>query len=137
MERRARVIKLIGDEQALVSVNRLHACTGKCESCSGCKGPNDIIEAIAQNPVDAKPGEQVALSSSQGIVGLAAVTYLLPVLFMIGCYFLPFSWEGVRIAASFAGLVAGVLVCRWLTGLKKENMRLEITRILNEEDDLQ
>jgi len=137
MERRAQVIKLVGGDQALVSVKRIHACTGKCESCHGCAGPNDLIEAVAENPVGAAPGDQVALSSSRAIMGYAAAVYLLPTLFFIGGYFLPFPWEGARIAASFTGLAAGVLLCRWLAKRKKDHIQLEITRILNAEDDLQ
>ena len=50
--------------------------------------------------------------------------YLLPILLMIGCYFIPAGGEGLRILCSMAGLAAGVGICVLYSRRAKRQQRV-------------
>ena len=112
MQQLALVEKLNGDHTALVSVRRASACGHDCASCGAC-GETPVLSVTAQNPLGAGVGDLVRLeTSSGGILGLTALTYLLPLLafflgYGLGTLF--FSGEAGRVACAGAGFAAGLL----------------------------
>ena len=67
------------------------------------------------------------------ILKAAYITYILPILLMIAFYAVPFSQEGARILSSFAGLMAGGVIC-WLYSrrlAKDKQTRAVIISIIN------
>lgn len=86
MTQRVRVRKLNDDGTAQVLHIRQSACSGDCHKCSGCGAAQEALLFTAQNPIGAKPGELVVVSSGSGpVLAAAAVLYLLPILlFFLG-----------------------------------------------------
>ena len=112
MEQIGVVKDLLPGGRMQVAIQRKSACSGECDSCGSCAHPEQLLVVEAQNSCGAHVGESVVLCAhSQQILSLAALVYILPVVLMIGFYFLPLPGEGLRILASLAGLCAGVAVC--------------------------
>ncbi len=88
MNQLVRVRKLNGDGTAEVVLIRESACSGDCHKCSGCGAAKETLLFTAQNPIGAKPGDLVTVTSdSAPVLAGAAVLYLLPmVLFFVGYF---------------------------------------------------
>lgn len=86
MEQTVRVRQVFDDGTAQVVHIRQSACSGDCHKCSGCGAAQETLLLTAGNPIGAKPGELVKISSAAApVLGAAAVLYLLPlVLFFAG-----------------------------------------------------
>lgn len=86
MTQLVRVRKCNPDGTAEVIHVRESACSGDCHKCSGCGAAKQTMILTANNPIGAKPGELVNVSSRSGPVLLAAaMLYMLPmVLFFAG-----------------------------------------------------
>lgn len=109
----ALVEKLNGDRTAQVSVRRVSACGHDCASCGAC-GAAPTLSVTAQNPLGARVGDLVRLETGSGrILGLTALTYLLPLLaFFLGYGLgaLLFSGETGRLVCAGAGFLLGLFV---------------------------
>ena len=87
MEQTVRVRQIFGDGSAEVVHIRQSACSGDCHKCSGCGAAQETIVLTVQNPIGARPGDRVRISSDSGRVLLASfVTYFLPVILFIAGY---------------------------------------------------
>lgn len=88
MNQLVRVRKLNGDGTAEVFLIRESACSGDCHKCSGCGAAKETLLFTAQNPIGAKPGDLVTVTSdSAPVLAGAAVLYILPmVLFFVGYF---------------------------------------------------
>lgn len=87
MEQLARVKKQNDDGTAQVLVIRESACSGDCHKCSGCGAAKEAIEFTARNPIGAKTGEVVTVTSQTGpVLKAAAVLYMLPLVLFFGGY---------------------------------------------------
>ena len=86
MEQMVRVKKTFGDGTAQVIHIRESACSGDCHKCSGCGAAKEAIVFEARNPIGAKTGDLVTVSSETGpVLKAAVVLYMLPlVLFFAG-----------------------------------------------------
>lgn len=86
MTQRVRVKTVNPDGTAVVLHIRQSACSGDCHKCSGCGAAQEPLLLTAENPIGAKPGDLVTVSSESGpVLGAAAVLYILPlVLFFLG-----------------------------------------------------
>ena len=85
----ATVEKNLGGGYAEISVPRKSACGHDCEECAGCGMTGAAIKAKARNPVDAQPGQKVVVeSSTQKLLGVVALVYVLPVVCFLLGYFL-------------------------------------------------
>ena len=86
MEQLVRVSKINGDGTAQVVHDRLSACSGDCHKCAGCGAAKETMLLTARNPIGAKKGDLVVISSkSSSVLAAAAVLYVLPVvLFFLG-----------------------------------------------------
>lgn len=86
MRQTVRVQTCNPDGTAQVVVERLSACSGDCHECAGCASAKQTLHFTARNPIGAKAGELVSVSSSSApVLAAAAVLYVLPmVLFFVG-----------------------------------------------------
>lgn len=96
----ATVEEILSGGYATISVPRKSACGHDCEECAGCGMTGAAIKAKAKNTIGAQPGQKVIVeSSTQKLLGVVALVYLLPVLFFLMGYFLSEGLgEGVRYA---------------------------------------
>ena len=96
----ATVEEILSGGYATISVPRKSACGHDCEECAGCGMTGAAIKAKAKNPVNAQPGQKVVVeSSTQKLLGVVALVYLLPVVcFLLGYFLSEGLGEGVRYA---------------------------------------
>lgn len=89
---------------------RQSACSGDCHRCSGCGAAQETMLLTVRNPIGAKPGELVQITSGTGSVLLAAaIMYMLPiVLFFAGYLAGAALWEKGGITGCL-GFVLGII----------------------------
>ena len=112
MVQTAVVKRIVSPAVAEVSLMRQLECGLSCKSCEGCpQKPTDEILALAENTAEAAVGDVVEVESNSGsAIGIAALVYLVPCIFLILGYLLG-TWlglaEGLCVLLAFAGLFAG------------------------------
>lgn len=110
------VVRRLVAGQAEIEVRRVSACGHSCEECGG--GCSELVRTgpvvvLADNPLNAQPGDKVVVeSSTRSILGFAAVVYLLPLVLFFAGYFIAgalgagegaaLAWGGGCFAASIA-----------------------------------
>ena len=96
----ATVEEILPGGYATISVPRKSACGHDCEECAGCGMTGAAIKAKAKNTVNAQPGQKVVVeSSTQKLLGVVALVYVLPVVcFLLGYFLSEGLGEGVRYA---------------------------------------
>ena len=135
MKQVALVHSIENESIAVIEVLRKSACSGDCHSCKGCSGhhPEQAIRVRAENAVGAKPGDRVWVESeTKEVFASIGIAYILPILLMIGFYFIPFGSEGLQILSSLGGFSLGVFIC-WLYARRlgqKNAVRAVITDII-------
>ena len=94
MEQLVKVKSVFPDGTAQVIRIRESACSGDCHKCSGCGAAKETIVFMAENPVNAQPGDLVYVNTRSAPVLMgAAVVYLLPLLlFFLGYFLLDALW---------------------------------------------
>ena len=104
----ATVEEILSGGYALISVPRKSACGHDCEQCAGCGMTGAAIKAKAKNKAGAQPGQKVIVeSSTQKLLGVVALVYMLPVvLFLLGYFLSAGLSENVRYAIA---IIAAVL----------------------------
>ncbi len=107
MEQLVRVQKTYEDGTAQVLHERLSACSGDCHKCAGCGAVKQTMLLKARNPIGAKPGDLVVISSDSGpVLAGAAVLYLVPVLLFLAGYLAgQLCWQ----QGAFAGVLGFLL----------------------------
>lgn len=122
MTQDAVVTRVFENGQAEVAVTRGTACGGNCGNCESCMFDNKV-KTVANNLIDARPGEQVIIESKSSMVYSAvALVYIMPLaLFLIGYAISSAAGlsEGLCIASSFLGLVLGAVIMVLSQRLKK------------------
>lgn len=114
MVQTAVVKRIVSPGLAEVSLMRQLECGLKCKSCEGCpQKPKDEIFALAENQVDAKVNDVVEVESNSGsAIGIAALVYLVPCVFLVLGYLLG-AWfhfgEGLCVMLAFVGLFVGFI----------------------------
>ena len=112
MVQTAVVKRIISQNVAEVSLMRQLECGLSCKSCEGCpQKPRDEVLAMAENEVEARVGDVVEVESNSGnAIGIAALVYLVPCVFLILGYLLG-AWigfgEGICVLMAFVGLLVG------------------------------
>lgn len=87
MTQQVRVRAVHEDGTAEVIHIRQSACSGDCHKCSGCGAAQETMLLTVNNPIGAKPGELVEITSSTAPVLLAAaIMYVLPVALFFAAY---------------------------------------------------
>ena len=108
----ATVQRIIDSKYAVISVPRKSACGHDCEECAGCGVSGAAVEAKALNPIGATPGEKVVVeSSTQKMLGIVAMVYLIPVALFLAGYLISLflgASVGVQYAVAIAGFAAGI-----------------------------
>ena len=136
MTQSAQVIALIDENKAKVRVERMSACGHDCSTCEGCGLQAAPIEAIANNSVGAKVGDTVLVeSSSQAVLRLASLTYLLPVALFFALFFVLRSVgvaESVSAVFAILGFVCGLFGA--VFGNRKGQIDTTIVRIVEARD---
>jgi len=108
----AVVKRIVATGIAEISLMRQLECGLSCKSCEGCpQKPTDEILALAENTVGAGPGDVVEVESNSGsAIGIAALVYLVPCVFLALGYLLG-AWldfgEGLCVLMAFLGLFLG------------------------------
>ena len=114
MEQRGRVQKLNADGTAQVLYVRQSACSGDCHKCSGCGAVEQNMLFTAHNPIGARPGQVVTVSTRSGpVLAAAAVLYLLPLgMFFVGYLVSQLVWNLGALGGllGFALGIAGALL---------------------------
>lgn len=115
----ATVEKILDTAHAEISVPRKSACGHDCEECAGCGVSGMAVHARANNSIGARPGQKVVVESSTNrMLGIVGLVYLVPIAFFLLGYFLTAAipTEGIRYGiaavAFFAGIVPAVLYDR-------------------------
>jgi len=108
----AVVKRILSSGAAEISLMRQLECGLSCKSCEGCpQKPTDEILALAENAVGAGPGDVVEVQSNSGnAIGIAALVYLVPCVFLVLGYLLGAGLglgEGLCVLAAFLGLFVG------------------------------
>lgn len=110
----AVVKRILSPGLAEISLMRQLECGLNCKSCEGCpQKPTDEILAVADNAGNVKAGDVVEVESNSGsAIGIAALVYLVPCIFLILGYLLG-AWlgisEGLCVLLAFVGLAVGFL----------------------------
>ena len=112
MVQTAVVKRIVTSGTAEISLMRQLECGLSCKSCEGCpQRPTDEILALAENTVGAGPGDVVEVQSNSGnAIGIAALVYLVPCVFLVLGYLLGTGLglgEGLCVLAAFLGLFVG------------------------------
>ena len=117
------VTKLLEGGCAEVSVERGTACGGRCDGCETCIY-DTTLRIPAVNAVHARVGDRVILESGTGgIMGAAALVYLVPVLLFFAGYAVgavASLTQGQCILTSLAGLILGAALVVGLGHRHKE-----------------
>ena len=109
----ATVEKILDSNYAEISVPRKSACGHDCEECAGCGMTGAAIRAKARNEIGAAPGEKVVVeSSTQKLLGVVLLVYMLPVvLFLLGYFLSEGLSENWRYAIAIAAAVISLIPC--------------------------
>ena len=104
MEQQVMVQRLNPDGTAQVIYLRQSACSGDCHKCSGCGAVQQKLLLTARNPIGARPGDMVIISSgSAPVLMAAAVLYMMPlVLFFLGYLLGEVLWASGALAGGLA-----------------------------------
>ena len=107
LRRISTVVKLNSDGTALISADRQSACGENCGSCAGCDISKIKVTAVAENQAGAAAGETVIVESElKGVLYIAFVVYIIPILMFFLCYALAsfFSTdESIVVICALAG----------------------------------
>ena len=111
MQQTVKVIKCNEDGTAQVACLRQSACSGDCHKCSGCGAAKETMIAVAENPIGAKVGEFVKVSTdTKQILGMAMLVYVLPLVLFFAGYALGDLWNLGALCGSL-GFVLAIAAC--------------------------
>lgn len=109
----ATVERILDGKYAEISVPRKSACGHDCEECAGCGVSGAAVHARAVNIIGARPGQKVVVeSSTQKMLGIVALVYLIPVVLFILGYAVAFALTrsvAVEYTAAVLGFLLGIL----------------------------
>ena len=109
MTQLVRVRKLNDDGTAQVIHIRESACSGDCHKCAGCGAAQESLILDANNPIGARPGQLVLISSETGPVLKAAVMlYMLPLLLFFAGYLVGALALGLGALVGCLAFAAGI-----------------------------
>ena len=129
MEQIVVVHRAFADGTAEVLRVRESACSGDCHKCSGCGAQQQTMLLSVQNPIGAKVGDQVIITSDTGtVLKAAALLYLVPLVLFLAAYLVGEHLWGRGGLVSIAGFVLGMaLVKLYDKHMAKKNTVYSIT----------
>ena len=109
MEQIVRIKQVLPEGRAEIFIVRESACSGDCHKCSGCGAAKETMFAVADNPIGAKAGDFVKVTTdTKQILGMATLVYVLPLVLFFAGYALG-EWLGLGGAlVGCLGFVLGV-----------------------------
>ena len=111
MQQQVNVVKLNADGTAQVIHLRQSACSGECHKCSGCGAVQEKMLFTALNPIGARPGDAVIVSTdSKPVLAAAALLYILPLLLFFAGYLFGLSLWKTGIVSGGVAFALGVCV---------------------------
>lgn len=124
MEQTVRVIQCASDGTAQVLHLRQSACSGDCHKCGGCGAAEQKLLLTVENPIGAKPGDEVVIASRTGpVLGAAVMLYVVPLVLFIGGYILGESQWGKGPLTGLLGFLLALILAglfdRLILGRKK------------------
>ena len=128
------VTRVFADGKTEVAVTRMSACGGNCGSCESCLLQSEV-KTVADNHVNAQPGERVMIESRTSAVFRAVfLVYVMPLICFLlgyGAAYAAGLREGLCILCSFIGLAVGALLIVFSQrGKRKTGISYDITQIL-------
>ena len=103
MQQKVKVLTVNADDTAQVMHIRQSACSGDCHKCSGCGAVEEKMIFTARNPLHARPGDVVIVTTETApVLKAAAMLYMLPLLLFFAGYLLGAAWNA-------GALIGGVL----------------------------
>lgn len=137
MLQEAIITKIRDDGLAEVVVERSAVCGGNCDECDGCRYDN-LMKALAHNPIDAHCGQHVYIEMPTVVVLKGAVyAYVLPIVALFVGYFvgvlMNFDENGC-IATALGGALIGIVVAVLLSR-KQQNRDPAPAQIVSVIDD--
>lgn len=110
MEQTVKVHRLLDDGTAQVIRIRESACSGDCHQCAGCGATKQTMLFTAQNPIGAKVGDLVVITSDTAtVLRGAALLYILPLVTFLAGYIMGENLWGRGILVSILCFVAGMV----------------------------
>ena len=111
MEQIVRIKQVLPDQKAEIFLVRESACSGDCHKCSGCGAAKETMSAVAENPIGAKTGDFVKVSSdTKQILGMAMLVYVMPLVLFFAGYALGDWMKGGGTLMGSLGFVLGVIL---------------------------
>ncbi len=147
MRQRARVTAVHGDRATVLVSRRTmcegctkNGCGGHCE-LTGLVAANRAMEAEAQNPIGAEPGDFVEIESESGdVLGYAALVFLLPIAVCALFWFLGTRLIGPGIPGVIAAVVGFALtfagIALYDRSLRRKTPRIVIVGHVGQGEDL-
>jgi sigma-E factor negative regulatory protein RseC len=126
----ATVKELLKNGYVTISVPRKSACGHDCEQCAGCGVQAGAVETTARDPVGVQLGQKVVVeSSTEKLLGVVALVYLLPILFFLLGYFLSYAIgsETVRSLIAVGGAVLALIPIVLYDRYAKRHQKLTYT----------
>ena len=106
----ATIERILDANHAVISVPRKSACGHDCEECAGCGVSGAAVQAKALNPIGAKPGQKVVVeSSTQKMLGIVALVYVIPVLLFLTGY-LAAVFLGAKVGVQYTVAILGFII---------------------------
>ena len=107
----------VNGEDAVVRIFKSSACSHNCADCGACQNPS--FDTVVNNPIGAKEGDKVLISSDSGkILLISLLVYILPVFLMI----MAAVFCDILNAGAFGTLTAFIiLVSLWIMLIRKVN----------------
>ena len=103
MQQKVKVLTVNADDTAQVMHIRQSACSGDCHKCSGCGAVEEKMIFTARNPLHARPGDVVIITTETApVLKAAAMLYMLPLLLFFAGYLLGAAWNA-------GALIGGVM----------------------------
>ena len=110
MTRTGVIREVTEDGFAHVRITQRTACGHSCEDCGGCAAGSRELLVRARNPLEARKGELVSISTRTArVLGAAALVYALPLLLMLAAAILCAALGGSQTGCALSALGALVL----------------------------
>ena len=135
MEQLVRIKQTYDNGTALVVHLRESACSGDCHKCSGCGAAKETVLLTADNPIGARRGDLVKVTSATApVLKAALVLYILPLILFFLAYWLGDVVWGRGALPGCLGFVLGIgiVVLYDRKVMRKADIRYTITGFAEE-----
>ena len=129
----ATVREVLSPGYAVVRVARKTACGHDCENCGGCGANGGFLEVTALCDFPVRVGDTVEVASGNGVLAIAALVYLVPLVLFLAGYLMSGSLEeSMRYLCGGVGFGLGIVlavICDRIVRRKK-TVTYRVTHLL-------